>query len=468
MRVYQYIGKVVILNLILIGGYSSVFAQAEKPDAALNPISIIGEISTGRERIIFNRLMFLLSERYKLVPQNKLEEARKEVEKRLAIGKCTEDYCVRQIQEILQVERLFSLMMIEEEGLTQLSLIMAREDEKLIKEVVCENCSVTALLDKMQILVGEMYEADIGGTVEYGSLLITSQPPGAEVYLNEKKIGVTPYRDDNIVVSEYSLSLRLPDYVPIESERIKVTKREKTEKHFELIRNLGALSVKTSPPGVEFKIFDENGKKVTQSTSPSKVELIPGKYLLELKKEGFEPLSLDAQIALNKTLKITEAQATLKPLGELAITADDAEPELVVTEEDSGNLVWQIAAISLTMAAAAMSYTTVDQYNSLDKENATLETEYQNATTQAELTRIGNEYTSNQDTMKGLEQSLTMYNGLIVLGLCWEAYLFFFSDSSKEESSTSHNSVKDNLSVSVRLFPDKNKFSPALNLSYGW
>jgi PEGA domain-containing protein len=369
--------------LIGIGIWINAYGLVEKRDAALNPVSVIGDISHGQERIIFNRLISLLSAKYKLVSQNRVEEARKEVERQLAIGKCTEDYCIRQIQDILQVERLFTLMMVREGTITQFSLFLAHEEDKLIKETICTDCNVSALLHKIEKLVEDIYREDSSIKLSplTGTLKVNSRPyqPGAKILIDGGYVGDIPG------------TFTLP------------------EGDHEVI-------VKTDNKVGSQTVTIKNGK--TSSVVINLVDRIP--------------------------------------------------PENEFADEESNQIGWHIAAISLTLASAALSYTAVDKYNELEQENDGLKILYENATTQAELTQIQAEYDSNKESMKKYKQNITIYSGLIALGLGWETYLFFFGGSSESEEPSTQGKLTNKLSFDFQLSSNNKELLPNINLNYRW
>ena len=67
-----------------------------------------------------------------MVPQDKFEEAQEKAFEELEFEECTEDQCIMTIQEILQVENVFSLQLVEEDGDTQLSLTWVGLEEKKV------------------------------------------------------------------------------------------------------------------------------------------------------------------------------------------------------------------------------------------------------------------------------------------------------------------------------------------------
>ena len=63
----------------------------------------------------------------------------------LEYDECTEDQCIMRIQEILQIENLFHLEVIGEEGDTQLNLKWINLDEKRNRVDYCEGCKTNEL-----------------------------------------------------------------------------------------------------------------------------------------------------------------------------------------------------------------------------------------------------------------------------------------------------------------------------------
>ncbi|MCH8844683.1 MAG: hypothetical protein IID61_17105 [SAR324 cluster bacterium] len=151
---------IVMAFAFLFSALTQLKAQEEKPDAAVAPLAALGAISQGEKTIIFNRLQAELSKHYKLVPQEDYFLAEERAFAELEADQCTEEQCIRKIQEILQVERLFVLQVIREQPYTQLSLNLVREGEKIVREVTCDSCSLFDLNDLLPALVAEIVGAE--------------------------------------------------------------------------------------------------------------------------------------------------------------------------------------------------------------------------------------------------------------------------------------------------------------------
>ena len=93
---------------------------------------------------------------FKIISQERFEEVQEKVFEELEYDECTEDQCIVMIQEMLQVEKLFHLQVISDEGDTQLSLKWVNLDEKRVEEDYCEGCKTKQLRDTIDGLVNTL------------------------------------------------------------------------------------------------------------------------------------------------------------------------------------------------------------------------------------------------------------------------------------------------------------------------
>ena len=130
---------IITLSILLLFT-SPLFGQSERPETIVIPVGTLGDISDSRKQIIQNTLSQELTKYFRLVPQDKFEEAQEKVFEELDYEECTEDQCIMMIKEILQVENVFSLQIVAEDGDTQLSLTWVGLDEKKIVTDYCKGC----------------------------------------------------------------------------------------------------------------------------------------------------------------------------------------------------------------------------------------------------------------------------------------------------------------------------------------
>ena len=134
------------------------FGQSERPETIVIPVGTLGDISDSRKQIIQNTLSQELTKYFRLVPQDKFEEAQEKAFEELEYEECTEDQCIMMIQEILQVENVFSLQLVAEDGDTQLSLTWVGLEEKKVLTDFCEGCKTKELNSKIELLVKNMVQ----------------------------------------------------------------------------------------------------------------------------------------------------------------------------------------------------------------------------------------------------------------------------------------------------------------------
>ena len=121
--------KLLILFSILLFTVQ-VFAESERPQAIVIPISSMGAVTKSQKQILQNTLEDNLKSYFTLISQELFEQAQEKAFEELDYEECTEDQCIMLIQEMLQVENVFHLQVIREGQDTQLSLSWRTLDEK--------------------------------------------------------------------------------------------------------------------------------------------------------------------------------------------------------------------------------------------------------------------------------------------------------------------------------------------------
>ena len=179
-----------------------------------------------------------------------------------------------------------------------------------------------------------------------GSLSILTEPSGANVYLDNITKGQTPLNLMNLPVRDYIIRVELQDYQIIE-RRISVQYNENTTQKYDLEPLPGKLSLFTTPGLVTINI---NGKRYTSgSNGIASIELPVGKYILEVSKDGYEPMQRQVSIkpndlgSLDINLKRLPAGVSSNPdMGFLtANTLDDRTRIKITGEKDIQRLPLQ-------------------------------------------------------------------------------------------------------------------------------
>ena len=97
-----------------------------------------------------------LDDHFDIVPKDLFEETQEKAFEELDYEECTEEQCIMMIKEILQVENSFQLVLMEEDGDTQISLTWNDLDKKRVEEVYCEGCKTKQLRESVISLVEKL------------------------------------------------------------------------------------------------------------------------------------------------------------------------------------------------------------------------------------------------------------------------------------------------------------------------
>ena len=165
LKIASIILFVVIGSIILSSCSSSSPSPSEqKPEGIVLPVAILGQVSDVRRKILQNTLNEAITTKFRIVPQERFEEAQEQAFQELDYEQCTEDQCIMLIQEMLQVEHLFQLEVIAEGQMVQSSLKLVTLYEKKNKTDLCEKCTTRQLIDSVRKLtLSLLAEVDTSG-----------------------------------------------------------------------------------------------------------------------------------------------------------------------------------------------------------------------------------------------------------------------------------------------------------------
>ena len=146
----------IILSILLLS--SPVIGQSEKPQTIIVPTGSLGDISEVRKKMLEKTLESKLDDYFDIVPKELFEEAQEQAFQEMDADECTEEQCIMMIREILQVENSFQMVLMEEEGDTQISLTWNDLDKKRVEEEYCEGCKTKGL----RLMIGGLVEKLVG------------------------------------------------------------------------------------------------------------------------------------------------------------------------------------------------------------------------------------------------------------------------------------------------------------------
>jgi hypothetical protein len=137
-----------------------------------------------------------------------------------------------------------------------------------------------------------------------GTLNVKTDPDGIEVWLDDKYIGDSPVIDKKLKAGRYSLKLVDPIQHSSSVEEVFIQANEQTVVEKTMKSRFGSLKVASDPDGADVSILTSLGK-----TPLSNDFIIPGKYRIEISRQGCKPTVADVVVpkgeiaAIQKTLE---------------------------------------------------------------------------------------------------------------------------------------------------------------------
>ncbi len=128
-----------------------------------------------------------------------------------------------------------------------------------------------------------------------GTIEVDSTPSGAVVLLNGKNEGITPVTIRNLNAGTYKLVLQLKGYAPY-SEVLTLNKGETVNRNITLKKASTILTIDSKPTGAEIFL---NGKDMGK-TPYKAINIKPGTYKVEIKKDGYLPFNTQITIVKGK------------------------------------------------------------------------------------------------------------------------------------------------------------------------
>lgn len=146
------------------------------------------------------------------------------------------------------------------------------------------------------VKTGEEIKLEITFKPLPGKIRVASAPPGAQVFLDEEEIGLTPYVSPDLTVAadtRHTVTLKKAGF---REKTIEFTVEKGAEYdlgQIELVKAEGYLTLTTNPAEVRVYLPDN---QLLGKTPIEKVSLAVGSYVLQLKKNEYESRDLEVDI----------------------------------------------------------------------------------------------------------------------------------------------------------------------------
>ncbi len=160
-------------------------------------------------------------------------------------------------------------------------------------------------------------------------VVVTSDPPGADLYLNDEPVGKTPFASEK-PEGRYEWRLEHSLYLPTAGV-FDLKAGEKVELNLTLTPNFGSLRISSSPEsGAEILL---NGMKMGRTTPATLEELPTGQHTLTLSHQWYETTSQQVTVEAGA---LRDVSITMKPtFAEVNVNAASDE-EVVINGSSKG------------------------------------------------------------------------------------------------------------------------------------
>jgi serine/threonine protein kinase len=164
----------------------------------------------------------------------------------------------------------------------------------------------------LHVKVGEVVDQKVRLESIAIGLMVVSDPPGADVFINgAKQPGQTPVALP-LAAGQYNLVLRLPGYNVYAGE-VLVKDNIQTQFSVQLratdVAKVAWADIATTPPGAEIVVDGTT----TSQFAPSRVQLPTGLHIITLKMKGFQPVRRAVQVSEGGTVSLNETLKALAP-----------------------------------------------------------------------------------------------------------------------------------------------------------
>ena len=187
--------------------------------------------------------------------------------------------------------------------------------------------------EQVTVVSGEEASVDLALSSSPGAVEIASEPAGAELFIEGRKVGVTPWRAESFRPGNYNVKLVRSGYDTV--ERVISVAPSRTEKVcFALEKSTGSASFKIRPAGVNYLVdgkFRGTVQAVKNSATETKEAVIdnlsPGTHLLTVTHPRARPLKRSIKFEVKKGSRYVARETVELWVANCEITFQDGRVE---------------------------------------------------------------------------------------------------------------------------------------------
>ncbi|WP_044237450.1 TonB-dependent receptor domain-containing protein [Chondromyces apiculatus] len=185
------------------------------------------------------------------------------------------------------------------------------------------------------VVVAEIDEAIGRIAPEVAVLRVETSPPGATLYLDRRDLGSRGQSPRPLGLPEgrYRVIAELPGYEPAEIEGVEARRGQVVPVVLELRPIVGTLEIAVrGAPSAAVRVDDEEATPAC--TAPCALKLSPGRHLLHVSREGFQPVTREVSLAAHATATLAVRLEALS--GSLLVRTDERDALVEVDGRPAG------------------------------------------------------------------------------------------------------------------------------------
>ena len=159
---------------------------------------------------------------------------------------------------------------------------------------------------------------------DYGTMNITSEPSGAEIFILGKSVGVTPRVTNPVPSAMYIVKLSMDGYEPVWMP-VTVVPQQQVDAHAALVPESATVIIDSEPTGAHVRMNDQ----VIGDTPVILTEQPLGSYSASVQMEGYTRRDISWKVLNGRPIMITVPM--MNNIGTLIVTS---EPDTVEVEID--------------------------------------------------------------------------------------------------------------------------------------
>ena len=212
-----------------------------------------------------------------------------------------------------------------------------------------------AITKQAQVDPGQTTELRLELITLPGTLTVTSEPPGADILIGEKLIGVSPVTTQ-VPSGDLLVRARLTGYQETEGT-VKLVARGKASLALTLARGFGSIKIDSKPAGGMVTIDGEE-----KGPAPVSLDIMAGPHVVVVMKSGLEPAERVIEVQSDQLSEELFELGKAAP-GTLVINTDPAGAELLLNGKPGGQSPFsdKVEAGTYVVAVALDGYSGQEQ-----------------------------------------------------------------------------------------------------------